>query len=135
MANRRLRLSKFEFDVVQLAGTSNKAPYALCRLEPTGTHAESIEKDISVAVMDTDTLVCTKAHLENDHQALAKHVMDSEPLKMGVALIIAEFLQHMAVDPYCKQAALSQGQQILSTKLTRTDLPSKLHPLIVLSKS
>lgn len=81
-----------------------------------------MENNLSITVTDTNTFGCAKVRLGNDHKASVQDVEENDFLKKGVAPNIAEFVQHWATDPYCKQAALSVGQAKVEFTIDRNGL-------------
>lgn len=74
LAHWRLRLSKFEFDLVHYAGIEHQCTNALSRMPMTSEHINPIEDELPVTVNNIDTTKSTKVGLGKHQQVFAQVV-------------------------------------------------------------
>lgn len=103
----RLGLFFFYFNMVHRVEIRHQAFDALSILQTIVVETETIEDDLSVAVINIDRTDATIQRLENYHLALAQVVEKNIALKDGATPTISEFLQHYTTDRSSRKAALS----------------------------
>lgn len=72
--------------MIRLVGIKNLAADDHYRLQTTDADTDSIEEDLTVAVIETDNSNFNKVPLENDQQALDQVIEDNDSVEEGQQL-------------------------------------------------